>query len=147
MSKSPETASLGPHLPGVYRFAFLMTGEAAAAAAVLRRTVERAALGGVTEFRDAGQVRRWLFNEARHQCARHADAEPDALRGDEGAEPDAAARLAARFGALPPAERSALILFYLYLFDPTELAEVLEIPVAELAPTLTRGRVLLRETP
>lgn len=139
MSKPLEPASLGPHLPGVYRFAFLMTGEAAAAAAILRRTVERAAHGGVTDLRDAQRVRRWLFIEARHQCARHAEEEAAPQTDDA----DEAVRLAARFGTLPPVERGALILFYLYLFDPAELAEVLEIPAAELAPTLTRGRALL----
>ena len=139
MSKLPEPASLGPHLPGVYRFAFLMTGGAAAAAAVLRRTVEHAAHGGVADLRDAWRVRRWLFIEARRQCARHAVEEAAADTDDN----DEATRLAARFGTLPPAERGALILFYLYLFDPSELAEVLEIPAAELAPTLTRGRALL----
>ena len=141
MSKSLEPASLGPHLPGVYRFAFLMTGEAAAAAAVLRRTVERAAHSGVADLRDAGRVRRWLFIEARHECARHVAAEEETPGED-----NEAARLDARFGTLPPPERGALILFYLYLFDPAELAEVLEIPAAELASTLTRGRALLGQT-
>ena len=143
MSKALEPASLGPHLPGVYRFAFLMTGEEEAAAAVLRRTVERAAHAGITDLRDARRVRRWLFTEARHQCAGHAAATPPAPA--DAAEPDASAALAARFGVLPPPERGALILFYLYLFDPVELAEVLEIPPGQLAPTLTRGRALLGE--
>ena len=142
MSKSLEPASLGPHLPGVYRFAYLMTGAADAAAAVLRRTVERAAHDGIIDLRDARRVRRWLFTEARHQCAQHT---PPTDAPANGAEPDEAARLAGRFGALPLAERGALILFYLYLFDPAELAEVLEIPPAELAPILARGRALLGE--
>ncbi len=140
MSPSLEPASLGPHLPGVYRFAFLMTGEAATAAAVLRRTVERAVHDGIADLRDERRVRRWLFTEARHQCAGHASSPPV---GEGAEEPGDAGRLARRFGTLPAAERGALILFYLYLFDPAELAEVLEIPAAELAPTLTRGRALL----
>ena len=57
------------------------------------------------------------------------------------------AELAARFARVPEAERSALILFYLYLFDPAELAEVLEIPAAELAPLLSRGREWLGRAP
>ncbi len=74
MTKPPEPASLGPHLPDVYRFAFLMTGEPVAAAAVLRRTVERAAHAGIADLRDARRVKRWLFTEARQQCARPVSA-------------------------------------------------------------------------
>ncbi len=140
MSPSLEPASLGPHLPGVYRFAFLMTGAAAGAAVVLRRTVERAVHDGIADLRDARRVRRWLFTEARHQCAGHSISPPAEERAEEAGD---AVRLAERFAVLPLAERGALILFYLYLFDPAELAEVLEIPAAELAPTLTRGRALL----
>ena len=139
MSALPEPGSLSPFLPDVYRFAFLVTGEAAAAAAVLRRTVERAARAGIGDLRDARRVKRWLFTEARHQCAGPVSA-PDPE------EPGEAARLAARFAAVPEPERGALVLFYLYLFDPADLAEVLEIPPAELAGLLNRGRALLGHT-
>ena len=146
MSALPESGSLSPYLPDVYRFAFLMTGEAAAAAAVLRRTVERAVRGGASELHDARRVKRWLFTEARHQCASPA---MPAAGESVPPEPDPAspAQLAARFASVPEAERGALILFYLYLFDPAELAEVLEIPSAELAPLLNRGREWLGQTP
>lgn len=122
-----------------------MTGEPVAAAAVLRRTVERAAHAGITDLRDARRVKRWLFTEARQQCARPVSAPVEAAVPSEAEPADAPAptQLAARFAPLPEAERGALILFYLYLFDPAELAEVLEVPSAELAPLLTRGRALL----
>ena len=48
------------------------------------------------------------------------------------------------FADLPEDERGALILFYLFLFDPAELAELLEIKPAELGPLLLRGRTLLQ---
>lgn len=154
MIKPPESASLGPHLPDVYRFAYLMMGEAAAAAAVLRRTVERAVCAGVGDLRDARRVKRWLFIEARHQCAQPPLPSPAATAGDAPPTPDdepadatASRQLAVRFAAVPATERGALILFYLYLFDPAELAEVLEIPSAELAPVLTRGRALFGPFP
>ena len=151
MSTLPEPGSLSPYLPDVYRFAFLMTGEAAAAAAVLRRTVERAVRGGTSELHDARRVKRWLFTEARHQCGPPATTPHAMPVAGESAPPDAQtaapAELAARFARAPEAERSALILFYLYLFDPAELAEVLEIPAAELAPLLNRGRAWLGQTP
>ena len=134
----------------MYRFAFFMTGEGATATAVLRRTIERAVRAGIGDLRDARRVKRRLFTEARHQCAQPAAVTPDALATDPSVPPETEAGnagapppLAARFSSVPTAERSALVLFYLYLFDPAELAEVLEIPPAELAPLLTRGRTLL----
>ena len=54
-------------------------------------------------------------------------------------------RLAAYFALLPEEERSALILFYLYLFDPAELAEVLEVKVGELGRLLNEARALLQQ--
>ncbi len=154
VNKPLESTSFEPFLADVYRFAFLMTGEAAAAAAVLRRTVERAARGGIGDLRDARRVKRWLFTEARHLCVQggftcHAAPVSDTsvFPETEHADLPAPAELAARFAGVPEAERGALILFYLYLFDPTDLAEVLEIPPAELALLLTRGRALLGQPP
>ena len=37
-----------------------------------------------------------------------------------------------------------MILFYLYLFDPAQLAEVLEVKPDELSSLLARGRTLLQ---
>jgi DNA-directed RNA polymerase specialized sigma24 family protein len=54
-------------------------------------------------------------------------------------------RLAAYFALLPEQERSALILFYLYLFEPAELAEVLEIKAGELGHLLSEARTLLQQ--
>ncbi len=154
MSTLPEPGSFNPYLPDVYRFAFLMTGEAAAAAAVLRRTVERATRGGIGDLRDARRVKRWLFTEARHLCAQggsaaHAPPTADTTGHLETNDTDlpVPAQLAARFAGVPEAERGALILFYLYLFDPADLAEVLEVPPAGLAPLLTRGREFLGQSP
>ncbi len=51
--------------------------------------------------------------------------------------------LTVAFAALPERERSALILFYLYLFNPAELAEVLELRADTLGPVLAHARALL----
>ncbi len=168
MSSSLESAPCKEHLPDVYRFAFLMTGSGDAAAEVLRRTVERAARGGVDNLRDPRRAKRWLFAEARHHCGGPLSPGPlppvptDA-NGHGSQVPDAAGRLppagltppargvadpsagtlAGAFHALPERERSALILFYLYLFDPADLAETLELSPDTLGPILVRARVLL----
>ena len=164
MSRSLETtAPCQEHLPDVYRFAFLMTGSGDAAAEVLRRTVERAMRGGIGDLRDARRAKRWLFAEARTHCGGPLPVGPLPLvpggpDGDSNGgllpvpvqdhaasasddSPDGA--LAAAFGALPERERSALVLFYLYLFDPADLAETLELRPDNLGPVLTHGRALL----
>ena len=120
-----------------------MTGENVAAAAVLRHTVERAAHDGIIDLRDARRVKRWLFTEARRQCAQAVPPPAPVADGETPPDVPAVSPLAARFARVPEAERGALILFYLYLFDPAELAEVLEIPPGELAGLLIRGREAL----
>ncbi len=138
-----------------------MTGSTASAAEILRNTVEEAAREGLGDLRNPGQVRRWLFTHARSACRRpHTTAAPVPTPGDEAAflpAPDTSAsvptmeatsdssqQLALLFGGLPEAERTATILFYLYLFTPAELAEVLEIKPDDLGTLLTRGRALLQ---
>ena len=58
---------------------------------------------------------------------------------------DSSLQLALLFGSLPEAERAALILFYLYLFTPNELAEIMEVKPDDLGTLLTRGRALLQK--
>ena len=142
----PEPLTYAEHLPALYRFALLMTGSVPAAAEVLRLTVEQAERGDLSEVRDSRRVRRWLFARARTLCGRPL-VMPEALAdpaADPGGSDDPTRPLVALFGPLPEAERSALILFYLYLFNPTELAEVLEVKPAELAALLSRGRAQIQ---
>ena len=152
MRETPEPITYGEHLPALYRFALLMTGSVPAAAEVLRLTVEQAERGDLSDVRDPRRVKRWLFARARSLCGRTL-AMPEALVGPGGSEEisavadlaDGSARaLTALFAALPEAERSAAVLFYLYLFTPAELAEVLEVKAAELASLLARGRTELQ---
>ena len=152
MRETPESLTYREHLPAVYRFAHLMTGHLPTAAEVLRQTVEQAERGDLSEVRDLRRVRRWLFARARTLCARPvvlppALVEPAAL-DPEAVPPEASddpvRQLATLFAALPEAERSATVLFYLFLFTPGELAEVLDLKLSELAETLARGRTLLQ---
>ena len=159
MRDTPESLPYGDYLPDVYRFAFLMTGRADIAADVLRHTVARAARHGINGMRNPLQAKRWLFAEARTLCAQPP---PPAPRGDVPGNPAASPapaapgidvpalpdnpprQLATLFADLPADERGALILFYLFLFDPAELADLLEIKPAALGPLLLRGRTLLQ---
>ena len=153
MRETPEPITYGEYLPALYRFAFLMTGSVPAAAETLRLTVEQAERGDLSDVRDPRRVKRWLFARARSLCGRPL-AMPEALvdlgsseGGDspsvEGSD-DPTRQLAGLFAPLPEAERSALILFYLYLFTPAQLAEVLEVKPAGLAALLSRARTQLQ---
>ena len=145
MRETPETLTYGEHLPALYRFAFLMTGSVPNAAEVLRLTVEQAERGDLSDVRDPRRVKRWLFARARHLCGKPLSL-PDALDlpGSSASSENPLRPLAALFGAVPEAERSALILFYLYIFDPAGLAEVLDMKLADLPALLSRGRTLLQ---
>ncbi len=166
MRETPDTLPYGKYLPDVYRFAFLMTGNADTAADVLRHTVRQAARGCLQDIRDPLRAKRWLFAEARSLCAHPPPAAPrgdvplapvpgpaDATGSEEAAAPSEAVpthtddpprQLALLFADLAEDERTALILFYLFLFDPAELAELLEIKPADLGPLLLRGRTQLQ---
>ena len=152
MRETPEPLTYGEYLPALYRFALLMTGSVPHAAEVLRLTVEQAERGDLSEVRDSRRVRRWLFARARTLCGRPLampaalvdPAAPDGATTDADGSADPSRQVVALFTPLPEAERSALILFYLYLFTPAELAEVLDVKPAELAALLSRGRTELQ---
>ncbi len=152
-------------MPAVYRFAFLMTGTPLAAAEVLQHTVEEAEREELGGEHDAWQVRRWLFTQAYEAACRRPRAvaasaltpvpgpgEDPPFSATSGASVptadaagDSSLQLALLFGGLPEAERAALILFYLYLFTPKELAEIMEVRPDDLGTLLTRGRALLQK--
>lgn len=148
MRETPETLTYGEHLPALYRYAFLMTGSVPSAAEVLRLTVEQAERGDLSDVRDPRRVKRWLFARARNLCAKPLPL-PDALDlpGVRTASDDPTRQLVAVFAALPESERSALILFYLYVFDAAGLAEVLDVKITDLAALLSRGRTSLQRQP
>lgn len=159
---TPEPLPYAEYLPAVYRFALLMTGSPAAAAEVVRHTVEEAEREGLGDLRNPWQVRRWIFTHARASCRRPLtvalpvpSAAPDEDDASFSSSPaasvptaddacDASQQLALLFASLPETERSAAILFYLYLFTPSELAEILEIKPDDLGTLLTRSRSLLQ---
>ena len=126
---------------------------------MLRQTVEEAEREGLGDLRNPRQVRQWIFTHARASCRRpHTVAapvptptgeasflpSPDASVPTADAAGDSSEHLALLFGSLPEAERVASTLFYLYLFTPAELAEVLAIKPDDLGTLLTRGRALLQ---
>ena len=137
------------NLPQLYRFCFLMTGDAAKAQAAFQDTVREAATRAASD--EPPPDRLWFFQDARWRCVALGDqdiqAEPGML---EEAEVSATApiqiaqlepaQLAVWISAAPEPQRSALALFYLDEFTLTELLALLEMKAGELSELICSGR-------
>ena len=136
-------------LPQLYRFCFLMTGDAAKAQTAFQDTVREAATR--TDADEPPPDRLWFFRQARERCIALGEqgiqAEPGMLEENEIA-PDAAAQIAALtpeqlgvwISAAPEPQRSALALFYLDEFTLAELLSLLEMKAGELSQLICSGR-------
>ena len=137
------------NLPQLYRFCFLMTGDAAKAQEAFQNTVREAA---VRSDRDEPPPDRlWFFRDARWRCLAVCEqglqAEPGMLEETEISpagpmqieqlEPD---QLAVWISAAPEPQRSALSLFYLDEFSLREMLALLEIKAGELSELISSGR-------
>jgi len=137
------------NLPQLYRFCFLMTGDAAKAQAAFQDTVREAALRSARD--EPPPDRLWFFRDARWRCQALGEqglqAEPGLL---EEAEISSSAplqiaqlhpdQLAVWISAAPEPQRSALALFYLDEFTTAEIVAVLEIKAAEFSNLISSGR-------
>ncbi len=147
---SPSTS-----LAEFYRFAFLLTGNAATAGHVLigaltETQAHRAKLGS------RGKCHAWFLAAIRRQCLERPhppEIEPvndtsGQLEGGSGADADAAVQadpVIRRIHALVEPERSAVALFYLDLCGPGEIAELLGMSIEQFSETLRSGRAHLQE--
>lgn len=137
------------NLPQLYRFCFLMTGDAAKAKQAFQDTVRDAA--SRTEEDQPPPDRLWFFREARERCIAVGEqgiqAEPDMMEEVEIAG-DAPAQirkldpvqLAVWISAAPEPQRSALALFYLDEFTLPELVSLLDMKPPELSAHICSGR-------
>ena len=137
------------NLPQLYRFCFLMTGDAGKAQTAFQDTVREAALRAARD--EPPQDRLWFFRDARWRCLAVSEqdlqAEPGML---EEAEISPAApmqiqqldadQLAVWISAAPEPQRSALALFYLDEFSLRELLALLEMKAGELSDLISSGR-------
>ena len=139
------------NLAEFYRFALLLTGQPENAQRLMAETIaEWEARHG--DVRNARQRNAWMAARLRKHClANHGpngvETAPRLIReeGDELLEIEAFI-LARHFHKLPEPERSALGLFYLDVFDPHDIAQMLSMTVEELAEHLSKARALLRES-
>jgi DNA-directed RNA polymerase specialized sigma24 family protein len=137
------------YLPQLYRFCFLMTGDASKAEDAFQDTVREAALRSARD--EPPSDRLWFFRDARRRCVAVSEqdlqAEPGALEEAEilpGApmqieqlDPD---QLAVWISAAPEPQRSALALFYLDEFSLREMVALLEMKAGELSELISSGR-------
>jgi DNA-directed RNA polymerase specialized sigma24 family protein len=137
------------NLPQLYRFCFLMTGDASKAQETFQATVREAALRSASG--EPPPDRLWFFRDARGRCLAACEqdlqAEPGTLEEHELSatapwqigqlEPS---ELAIWISAAPEPQRSALGLFYLDEFNLREMLSLLEMKPAELSRLLSSGR-------
>lgn len=137
------------NLPQLYRFCFLMTGDAAKAQEAFQNTVREAALRSARD--EPPPDRLWFFSDARWRCLavteqalqaepgmmEEADISPVAPMQIEQLEPD---QLAVWISAAPEPQRTVLALFYLDEFSLREMLSLVEIKAPELANLLESGR-------
>jgi DNA-directed RNA polymerase specialized sigma24 family protein len=137
------------NLPQLYRFCFLMTGDASKAREAFQDTVREAALRSARD--EPALDRLWFFRDARWRCIGVCEeglqAEPGMLEETEISpaapmqiehlDPD---QLAVWISAAPEPQRSALALFYLDEFSLREMIALLEIKAGELSELISSGR-------
>jgi len=146
-----ETQLSTSTLAEFYRFALMLTGYPPAAEQAIAETlVEFEAEYGDSRRETNRKV--WLATRLRKRCLHnHADAgelTPPRLLREEGGKilEIEAFILAQHFHQLPEPERSALALFYIDLFTPEEIEQLLQVDTDKLAELLSRGRGLLRNS-
>jgi DNA-directed RNA polymerase specialized sigma24 family protein len=137
------------NLPQLYRFCFLMLGDASKAQEVFGAIMHDAALRAAQG--ELPKDRLWLFNDARFRCVEVSQAglqaEPVEMEEHEIA-PTAPAQigqlesdqLAIWISGAPDPQRSALALFYLDEFDHEEILALTETNPAQLAKLIANAR-------
>jgi DNA-directed RNA polymerase specialized sigma24 family protein len=137
------------NLPQLYRFCFLMTGDASKAQEAFQDAVREAALRSARD--EPPSDRLWFFREARWRCIavsqqglqaepgmlKEAEISPVAPMQIEQLDPD---QLAVWISAAPEPQRSALALFYLDEFSLREMLALLEMKAGELSELISSGR-------
>jgi len=137
------------NLPQLYRFCFLMTGDASKAQAAFQDTVREAAERAARD--QPAPDRLWFFRDARWRCLalgeqgiqaepgmmEEADISPFAPTQIKQLDPD---QIGVWISAAPEPQRSALSLFYLDEFTLAEILSLLEIKAAEFSALVSSGR-------
>ena len=150
----PIDELLREELPGLRRFAFWLTRNAADADDLVQATLERA-LARWSGRRADASLRSWLFAilhrrfiDSRRRARRYAGL-LQRLRGDEAVQPSAereavAASTLEAFGRLPAEQRTLLYWVSVEGLSYREVAAILDLPIGTVMSRLSRARVALR---
>ena len=142
-------AELKKNLPQLYRFCFLMLGDASKAQEVCQATLRAATL--LCADGEPPTDPYYLFRDARWRCIKAAEqsVQPEVAALEERElSPSAPGQierldvnqLAIWISAAPEPQRTALALFYLDEFNHREILELTELKLSELSRVLSDGR-------
>ncbi len=137
------------NLPQLYRFCFLMTGDASKAQEAFQATLREAALRAAHNEPPADRL--WFFRDARYRCLELAE---QGLQAEEGhlEEENVGTHAAAQIGQLtaeqlaiwisaaPEPQRSVLAAYYLDEFTPRDLLTLLDLKPTEVSRALAHAR-------
>ncbi|GAA6119833.1 RNA polymerase sigma factor [Acidovorax sp. FG27] len=148
-------AQVQDHLPGLRRYARMLTGDRWAADDLVQDTLERACRKWLL-WRAGTDLRAWLFtlmhnlylNQRRGAPPLHLLDGQDAaaeLPAATGLSHDTALDLERCLQRLPPDQRAVLLLVTLEDLPYTEVARVLGVPVGTVMSRLSRARSRMRE--
>jgi DNA-directed RNA polymerase specialized sigma24 family protein len=137
------------NLPQLYRFCFLMLGDARKAQEVLQATLREATLRSVNGETPSDPF--WLFRDARWRCLETSEHDLQAenvefqehdlsLSAPAQIERLDVNQLAIWISAAPEPQRTALALFYLDEFNHREIVSLAELNIGELSRLLGNGR-------
>jgi DNA-directed RNA polymerase specialized sigma24 family protein len=133
----------------LYRFCFLMMGDAVKAQEIFQATMHEMALRSAQG--ELPQDRFWLFRDARGRCleASEAGIQAEEVEMEEHEiaawapaqiEKLEAAQLAIWVAGAPEPQRTALALFYLDQFDHEDILELTDLKPAEFSRHINNGR-------
>ena len=137
------------NLPQLYRFCFLMTGDARKAQEVFHATLREAALRSSNGETPSDPF--WLYRDARVRCLEASEQgvqAEDVDLDEEDLSPAVPAQigkldanqLAIWISAAPEPQRTALALFYLAEFNHEEILDLAEIKLSDLSRLLAQAR-------
>lgn len=141
-----------PHIPGLRRYARLLTGDAHRADDLVQDTLLRACTKWVL-WRPASDLRAWLFTIMHNVFINQLRSRsPVAISFDEieeagvHSDPGLAIDLQRALEALPEDQREALLLVTVEDFSYADVARVTGVPIGTVMSRLSRARSRIRQS-
>jgi len=155
-SPPPVERLVEEHYASLYRYAFRLSGSGADAEDLVQETFCKAQVN-LSQLRDAGRARPWLFSILRNaylHLARSERQQPCVTLEAAGDLPEPPPeplpdidpeRLQSALDELPEVYRTPIILFYFEGFGYREIAEQMDLPLGTVMSRLARAKAHLRQ--